>query len=590
MKIYENTKLPPMRSTYAVRIDQCGYLPGMRKIARIAAPCKSMKLCRANGTAVLEKEAVCTGPDELSGDTLYAADFSEVRESGSYYIETDGGERSAGFAIGEKALDLVFEGMMKAFYYLRCGMDLEPQYAGKFTHKACHLGKAKLWWDHGTEIHAPGGWHDAGDYGRYVTAGACALQHLLLAWRMYPEAFEVTGEDGRRTGRTWNIPESGGPLPDLLAECKYELDWMLKLQLPDGGVSHKETTAFHAPFIMPEEDLEQLYFYAVSSMATADFAAICANASVIYRPFDVSYANLLIEAAEKSYAWLEEHPEFLGFQNPPDSGTGGYGEGGDRDNRYWAAAEMYAATGEERYHRDLKELLRERDEAAQRLKDLEASGQEIGWEERMAAFSLTDLGYGSVGGFGSIAYLLAEEKGRTPDADLKERLRGAFAAEAEYRSGIAERCGYEAAMLRHDYCWGSNMVLMKHGMLFGIADYLEGTDRYYERAAAQLHCLLGVNAPGACYVTGFGATRVENPHLRPAYADGIEACIPGYVAGGPNGRPCDHDMQFLDYPENLPPMKCFSDSVSCFSLNEITIYWNSPAVFTCARILAGGKQ
>ncbi len=29
-------------------------------------------------------------------------------------------------------------------------------------------------------------------------------------------------------------------------------------------------------------------------------------------------------------------------------------------------------------------------------------------------------------------------------------------------------------------------------------------------------------------------------------------------------------------------MKCYLDIWECYSLNEITIYWNSPAIFTSA--------
>ena len=62
------------------------------------------------------------------------------------------------------------------------------------------------------------------------------------------------------------------------------------------------------------------------------------------------------------------------------------------------------------------------------------------------------------------------------------------------------------------------------------------------------------------------------------FADGIEKCIPGMVAGGPNGRPADPYAVEVIKP-GTPPMKCYADDAASYSLNEITIYWNSPAVF-----------
>ncbi|WP_242826818.1 glycoside hydrolase family 9 protein [Butyrivibrio sp. NC3005] len=32
-------------------------------------------------------------------------------------------------------------------------------------------------------------------------------------------------------------------------------------------------------------------------------------------------------------------------------------------------------------------------------------------------------------------------------------------------------------------------------------------------------------------------------------------------------------------------MKCYLDHIDCYSLNEITIYWNSPLVFVMAGLM-----
>lgn len=469
---------------------------------------------------------------------MYLADFSDFSKKGTYRVVALD-EKSAEFRIAESVYDEVFHDISKAFYYLRCGCGLDEKYAGVYRHEKCHTSSALLYDDTKKELDVSGGWHDAGDYGRYVTAGSCAAAHLLYAYKMFPSVFEE---------KQLNIPESN--LPDLLAECRYELEWLMKMQREDGGVYHKVTTMRHAPFVMPEDDRDPLYLFAVSSMATADCGAVCALASGIYEPYDKEFSKQLKITAEKSCGWLDHHPEFIGFQNPDDCNTGEYGEADDASNRFWIYAEMYALTGDKKYHDSM----------------LKALGKE---------FSFTALGYAEMGGLGALAYLLCRHE---TDSVLKEQFAERFHREAKRLKETADNCGYGCAMEEADFTWGSNMTLMAHGMVFAISDYLEKGSTYRNYVTAQLDYLLGVNPTGYSYVTGTGEFCCNYPHLRPAHADGIDECIPGMVSGGPNRHPCDPDAERL-IPKGTPPMKCYADHVGCYSLNEITIYWNSPVVF-----------
>lgn len=524
-------------------IDQAGYLPDMEKKAAVTAPAKGFGVVSESGEVKFSGELLRFGYDECSGDEVYIADFSALRECGRYSLLLDSGESSLCFDISERAYSPCFDAVTKAFFFLRCGCGLDEKHAGEFKHGKCHTERALLWDDRSVSLDVTGGWHDAGDYGRYSTAAACALAHLLYAYRLYPETFKK---------QSLNIPESGGALPDILAECKIELDWLMKMQREDGAVYHKATTKGHAGFVMPEEDRAQMFVLPPSSMATADFAAVCALAAGIYGDFDREYADRLISASLKSYEWLEANPDYL-FENRAECTTGGYGERNDRDNRFWAAAELFALTGEEKYHEKFKSLLNE-------------------------DFSRVSLGYADMGGIGALAYIL----GGRGEERLRAELKQGFISEAERLARISDSCGYGAALLPVHYSWGSNMTLLKHGMIFLLADGFEGKNRFERYAAAQLHYLLGVNATGCSYVSGIGERAINYPHLRPAYADGVERCIPGMVSGGANRSRNDPDARRL-IPEGTPPMKCFIDDYRCFSLNEITIYWNSPAVFVLAH-------
>lgn len=535
---------------FGIFVNQAGYRPNGKKRAILTAPRKQFFLKAEDGSVRYEGRVRDVGFDPLSGDHVYAADFSDFTEAGSYRVVSDG-LCSARFEIGEDVYKPLFGDTVKAYYYLRCGCGLSERYAGEYRHGRCHLRPARLWDDRKATREVSGGWHDAGDYGRYVTAGAVAAAHLLYAFRLFPNAFRQL-----KTRIPENTPENRTPA--ILHECRVELEWLLKMQREDGAVYHKVTTERHAPFVMPEEDNGELFLFAPSSPAAADLAAVCALAGGIYRGYDEAFAERLKAAALRSYDWLEKNPDFLGFTNPPECNTGVYGERDDLSNRFWAGAELYALTGERRFHDDLTRL-REKD------------------------FPLCALGYTELGGLGALAYLLTD---REKDESLAQRLKAAFLGEAEYYREIAEQAPYGAALREQDFHWGSNMSVMQHGMTFAIADVLLGEPRYHEYAAAQLDYLLGVNATGYSFVTGNGEFCCNNPHLRPAFADGIEACIPGMVSGGPNRFPADHDAKIL-IPEGTPPMKCYADDVGCYSLNEITIYWNSPTVFVLAALVEG---
>ncbi len=525
---------------FRIFVNQAGYRPNSKKTAVMNFPCESFRIIDRNGTCRYEGKAVRFGDDKNSGDTVYEADFSAFSKKGTYRVVAVD-ETSAEFQIAENVYDEVFHDIVKAFYYLRCGCGLDEAYAGVYRHGKCHTATALLYEDKKTELEVSGGWHDAGDYGRYVTAGSCAVAHLLYAYKMFPSVFEK---------RQFAIPESDSDVPDLLAECRIELEWFMKMQREDGGVYHKATTMRHAPFVMPEDDDAPLYVFAVSSIATADCGAVCALASRIYEPYDREFSKKLRQTAKKACQWLDRNPDFIGFQNPSDCNTGEYGESNDFSNRFWAYAELYALTGDNKDHDKM----------------LKALGNE---------FSFTALGYAEMGGLGALSYLLCPHE---TDSALAKQFADHFHKEAARLKDVADHCGYGCAMEEHDFTWGSNMTLLEHGMIFAISDYLEKRNTYRDYAVMQLDYLLGVNPTGYSYVTGTGEFCCNYPHLRPAHADGIEACIPGMVSGGPNRVPCDPDAERL-IPKGTPPMKCYADHVGCYSLNEITIYWNSPAVF-----------
>lgn len=531
-----------------IKVNQAGYLTRGEKRAIINFPCEKFQITDTDGKTVYEGDTEYKGYDEAAGDEVYLADFSDFCTEGEYYINA-GGQTSLKIRIGDKVYKQAFDSMVKAYYYWRCGSEITSEYAGEFTHPACHLSTATEWGSKdGREYDVSGGWHDAGDYGRYVTAGSCAVAHLLYAYRMYPDVFISQKLD---IPRCENFPD----MPDLLHEVKYELLWLLKMQREDGSVWHKCTTANHAPFVMPQEDNSPLYLFAPSSMAAADFAAVMSLAAGVYKGYDSDFSEILKAAAIKSGEWLLSNPEYLGFHNPEGCNTGGYDEPKDFDNRFWAYCELYTQTGDKRYYDALQ----------------------VDFEKQ----SLTEFGYGCVSGLGSVCCLLKRD---IFPKFVIEKIEGDFRHKCEVLRGLSDKSGYGVAMFNWNYCWGSNMNVGKNAMTYIIADYFGITDGIYDSyITRQADYLFGINAVGISFVTGTGENCCKNPHLRPAVADGIERCIPGYVEGGVNANRNDYMIQKL-IPEGTPAMKCYADNAECYSVSEVAIYWNSPNVFMLAKI------
>ena len=470
-----------MRSIF---VNQVGYRPGDAKRAVLNFPADEFNIVNEKGETVFKGMVSHFGTDDISGEDTYIADFTKLGSDGvteGKYRVTADGVSSASFIVSDRAYDSLMKDICKCFYYLRCADALTEEYAGDYYHDPCHMKKATVYGGD-TRVDVCGGWHDAGDYGRYSTAGAVALAHLLYGVRFFDGLKKVT----------FNIPRvkcNKGDYPDILAEAKVELDFLLKMQREDGGVWHKVTTFVHAPFIMPEEDKDELLLFPVSSMATADIAAVFALAYTVYKDYDKAYADTLMATAVRAYGWLTQNQEPLLFKNPEGCNTGEYGEEEDFSNRFWAAASMYEATGEKKYYKD---ILKYRDEL-DKLND-------------KAVF--TYFGWGPVAGLGALSIMLKNDKD-----DLHDQMNECFINEADRLCDVALGNGFNLCMRAEDFFWGSNMELLKFLMVITVAKGIKDDARYGDAINSGIDYLLGCNSMDTSYVTGNGEKAYRNPHL-----------------------------------------------------------------------------
>lgn len=538
----------------AIGFNQLGYLPSQPKRASVSVHAASFLLRSARKNSVAYRGTLsASSADAASGDTLQTADFSAFTTPGTYILELDSGQKTQPFAIGQDVYQHALQLTTRAFYGQRCGCNVDL--GGGYAHPACHL-KAAYHSSSGKngELQNRGGWHDAGDYGRYIVNSGTSTGTLLWAWELYHRALGKLA---------LQIPESGGKIPDFLAEVKWNLDWMLTLQDEDGGVWHKQTSLQFCPFIMPQDDSLTSYVIGTgaapykSTCASADFAAVMAIAARCYSACDPQYAQRCLVAARKAWSWCSSNPDVI-FHNPPEVATGEYGDNRCSDELLWASAELWRTTGAAEY-------LQAFTAAAGKPDSIRINTPE--WS------SLSSLAYWT--------YVFALSDSRKDSAGLQSAIHDATLKAAASLLENRNKNGYGNTLAASDYVWGSNGVVGNQAMLLLVANQFHSDSGFTQAALDNLHYLLGRNCFGISWVTQLGSRPFLHPHHRPSAADHLADPWPGLLSGGPNARPADPVAKTL--PQK-PPMRMYIDDEGAYSMNEIAINWNAPLVFLLAGV------
>ncbi len=511
----------------AIRVDQLGYRPGDPKLALVPAQPPGFAVRdAASGAVVFEgRPTPATGRDAASGDRVAALDFTPLRAPGRYVVTAPGLAASPPFAIADDVYAAVTRAVLAVFTAQRCGTALAD--GSPWAHPACHLEDAREWGG-GPRRDVTGGWHDAGDYGKYVPAAGLAVWHLAAV-------HDLTADPGRAAA--------------LREELRWELDWLLRMQRPDGGVHHKVSIARWNGDHAPQDDPDPRWLFGVSSAATANLAAAGARTARVFRAADPGYAARLLAAAEAAWTWLERHPAIVppgGFRNPPEVEGGEYEDDDDGDERLWAATELWLATREPRYGAAVLARL-----------------------GRFAPFDYPPS-YRQVQ---NLAYLDLLEPDSPLPAGERARLRAALLERSGWEVDWIERGGYRVALSPRDYFWGSNGVALERAVQLLAAARLAGRPAFRAAALDQLHYVFGRNALGKSFVTGFGADPVRRPTHQPSIVAGRP--LPGLLVGGPNS----HDAGVA----GELPARAYRDDAERYGVNEPAIYWQA----ALAHVLAG---
>jgi endoglucanase len=553
----------------AVRVNQLGYLPGCTKRATWVtdrADPAEFAVRAADGRVVFRgrSQPWPVRPEPTSGQAVHVLDFTTVTGPGTYRIGT-GEHLSHPFRIAADLYAGLGRDALRLFYLLRSGCPIDDERAPGYGRPAGHAGRppnlgdtavpawsgpeaARLYpgWTPSGRFDVSGGWYDAGDYGKYTVSGSIALWQLLTV-------LETTAA------------------PELAEECRWQLDWLLRMQVPAGR--HLAGMAFHrvhgtewSPIPgHAHEDPTVRVLHRPSTAATLHLAAVAAQGARLLRTADPRYADRLLAAARTAHRAAHAEPHLIAPDDEGAFGGGPYGDPDVTDDFYWAAAELWLATGEDRY-RD--ELLG----SAHHTADVfDPAGFDF---DRVAGPARLDLATAGTG---------------LPDHD---RVRDTVRAAAQRLVTLQQRQPWgQPYAPPHGWAWGSNGRILNNLVVLAAAHRLTGDPGFRDAVATGMDYLLGRNALGQSYVTGYGTDRSR--HLRTRqFGHDLDPAFPpppaGALAGGANstetpGFPSDPRIA------GRPPQCCYLDEPTSETTNDICIRWNAPLVFvaTYLAVVAG---
>lgn len=583
-----------------VRVNQVGYLPDGPKIATLvteAVTAVTWQLLDASDAVAATGSSVPAGVDWSSGLNVHTIDFADITTPGTYTLAADGDESYA-FAIDADLYQQLRYDALNYFYRVRSGIAIDGDVAGAaYARDAGHIGVAPnqgdldvpcltaaedgAFWSYGDwtcpdgyTLDVVGGWYDAGDHGKYVVNGGIAVAQLLSTYER--TLYAPTASADALADGTLAVPETGNDVPDVLDEARWELEWMLTMQVPaDGGqyagmVHHKiHDLGWTGIPLMPSADAQQRRLHRPSTAATLNLAAVAAQGARLFADYDSAFAAELLDAARVAWAAAVATPDLYAPPGAGDNGGGAYDDTDVSDEFYWAAAELYLTTGEAQFESAV-------------LGNVNHTADIFG----PMAFD-----------WGATAPLARMDLALVPSA-----LPGRADVQASVVAGAdryvawqdAEAFGTTYPGTDGGYDWGSNSMVVNNAVVVASAFDLTGDESYRRAVVEAMDYLLGRNALNTSYITGYGDVFSQNQHSR-WFAAMVDAAYPhppvGSLSGGPNSDTgtWDPTISGLYNAEHMcAPQMCYVDHIQSWATNEITVNWNSALSYLASFVADQG--
>jgi endoglucanase len=558
-----------------IRVNQTGYVPTFAKWATLVTDAKmplEFSVVAASGKIAYTGKTTVQNPDVSAGDNLQQLDFSSVTTPGKGYVIKIGAETSDPFDIDISIYRSAKYHAFRYFYLNRSGVELKLPFtrksewarpAGQATDEVtCPANQCNY------SLDVSGGWYDAGDYGKYVVNGGFSAW-MLMNWY---ERTNAVGGDASAFGDLKEVlPESGNKVPDILDEARWEVEFLLRMQVPAGQpnagmVHHKvHATDWLGLGVGPHESQLKRELHPVSTAATLNLAAVAAQAARLFTKFDPDFAGRCRNAAEIAWSAAKLNPTQLA---PADDDKGGaaYDDTDVTDETYWAAAELWLLTGKRDYRVAVESSPLDKSVNA----TTDGAPMLMNWRR--------------VDALGKISMALATHRGA---AQERERYRQQIVNAADSYAKLTQTAGYRQPFSTNktgEYPTASNFAIANNSVILALAYDFAKQQRYRDAAVSGVDYLLGRNAMGQSYVTGMGERPVQNPHHRfwahqanPKYP----SPPPGVLASGPSSILIDPYVVAAKLP-GCKPQKCFVDHIEAWSVNEPSISGNASLMWMLA--------
>ena len=512
-----------------IRINQVGYKPHDVKSAVVMSTeslsNKSFDLLNVDNEVVYQGAASDDRESYLAFPHHYILDFSSVEGKGVYRLRIDR-TKSPFFRIGDTVYRAIPDSLLRFFRVQRCG-DTDPLY-----HKPCHLLDACRIIDlsgGSFPVDLTGGWHDAGNYVKFLITASHSVYLMLLTYEMNSDFFTDADLNG---------------YPDLLDEARIGLDWMMKMHLaPATLITQVQDLRDHSTgWRMPEDDPltgDRPAYHRPSRSQCGSFSAAMALASQVYGEIgDDEYAVKCLKHALDVYN--------LSKSDIPENSTGPdsmYGDPDSWDNLALAGVELFKTTGDSTYLTEAIEKTREQ--------------PPVYW-----------FSWGDIGG-------LAYARLAPHDPSCLERLEISL---KHFKSAVNKNpFNYPL-----DYFpWGSASVQTGIAALAILHHSLTESTEYLPLAISQRDYVLGKNSHGISLIGGFGNDYPRNFHHQIPYLTGIP--LPGAFAEGMVNRNEYKSTKITR--ETVDRFKAFQTDQAVYYDERLDYLCNEPTIGANAQAL-----
>lgn len=490
-----------------IRINQVGYLPQDVKVAVLISTEETngdFSVYNAvNDQLVMSGAGVKADPSKWALTSAWRLDFSQIRETGGYYISSNG-VKSPVFHIGTDVYDGLADYLLVYMRQQRCGYN-------PYNDALCHQHDGYILYHpekEGQHIDVTGGWHDAADYLQYMTTSSTTIYHMAFAYKytkdksIFKDKYDALGRKG------------ANGIPDIIDEVKWGLDWLDKMNpAPKEMYYQIGDDRDHCGMRYPQDDKADYGYgpgegrpvYFVSgepqvagkrwgrvnrttgvSSAAGKFASTFALGSDVIRQWYPEFADKIMGKVKDAYDFALEKPG--NTQTACVVSKYFYEEDTWVDDVELAAATMYSLGGEE-YWKNQASYWGEQEPVSPWMEKGRGPGKEY---HHYQWYPFINLGH----------YLLASSG--------DESVSGEFAG--YMKQGLIDmrqRAGNEPFMHGVPYLWCSNNLTsaaVTHAQLYRRAT---GDESFFEMECALRDWLLGCNPWGTTMIPGIPFANME---------------------------------------------------------------------------------